>query len=125
MAGGSACMLVVAVNPAKQKPDGISGKVRCQKKPRMPEQQQAPQSEDQKDFRCQPPGQTEPPSSGRMVSEMPFAPEGLWNTQQNAQEQRKSHIQSAESKKRPVNKIVGDGIGVPPQPQGNDWGVGK
>src|SRR2546430_13665356 len=28
MASGSACMLVMAVNPAKQKPDGVSGKDR-------------------------------------------------------------------------------------------------
>jgi hypothetical protein len=49
-----------------------------------------------------------------MVSQMSFTPESMRNSQQQAQKQRESDIQSGDSKERPVKEIMGDGVGVPP-----------
>ncbi len=56
-------------------------------------------------------------SMGMTMGKVTVAPESLGNPQHQAQVVREDPVQQAGPEERPVDEVMGDGIGVPPEPQ--------
>ena len=90
------------------------------------QQVQTPGSQQLADALCSPRVRTLPgPASravitGRMVLEMARTPDRLREPEQQREVAGEDPVQRSDSKKRAVNEIVRDRVGVPPEPERNE-----
>ena len=126
VADRAAGVLVVAVQPAQAqaqrrsragRPSGRSAV--CQASQRTPTGP-APAATSTRSCRSR----RQPPGDAGVVGQVPAAPDRLRDAEQHAQVEGEQRVQRPRAEERPVDEVVGDGVGVPPQPHGDDGSVG-
>jgi hypothetical protein len=115
-------MLVVAVQPAQAEAADESGQVNGGEKQRRATCDRRPQQEDERDLSGEIERQARRTPDAGVVGEMTNAPQRVRKPEQPAQIEREERVRSEE---RPVNEIVRDRVGIPPERQRDDGRGGR
>jgi hypothetical protein len=118
---GSFRVLEVALQKTQTKAERITGEINKQEESRNRVQQESPQCEHGAKFKSNVRREPQAALMPAVVSQVPVPPDGLRETKQQTEKNGIRAVPSARSKERQMDEIVRDRIGVPPQPDGDNW----
>jgi hypothetical protein len=125
VAGGAAFVLEMSLELAKAQTDHPPGEICLQEKVRRQYHQGRPQREDEAGFPRELGRPTPAPRTLSVMGKVSVAPKPLGDSQQQTFKRRKCRVQALEPEKWPMNEMMCDGVGVPPQAEGNQENRGK